>query len=394
MLTKLLDVIESISDTYQFESPEEQVVFLNTSDIYDGKIVNRITEKAKNLPGQAKKKIQKGDILYSEIRPANKRYAYVDENAENYVVSTKLMVLRVKHSYSTKYIYQFLKAQTTLDYLQMQAESRSGTFPQITYDVIAMMQIDIPPIDTQKEIAHILGTLDDKIELNRRMNKTLEEIAQALFKHWFIDFEFPNAEGKPYKSSGGAMIDSELGPIPQGWKVGKLSDEFDITMGQSPPGDTYNTIGEGLPFYQGNADFDFRFPKNRVYCTMPKRLAHDGDTLISVRAPVGDINMSKGECCIGRGLSAVRHKSKSKSYTFYAMLTLNDRFNEFDKEGTVFGCINKEDFNSILWIGALNDIVTLFNGYINFVDGRIENNTTNIYKLEDIKELLIYLLVA
>lgn len=89
---------------------------------------------------------------------------------------------------------------------------------------LSNLMVPYPPLETQKEIAHILGTLDDKIELNRKMNKTLEEIAQTLFKHWFIDFEFSNAEGKPYKSSGGEMIDSELGLIPKGWRVGKAKD--------------------------------------------------------------------------------------------------------------------------------------------------------------------------
>ncbi|MCB5284732.1 MAG: restriction endonuclease subunit S [Candidatus Cloacimonetes bacterium] len=227
MLVKLREVIDSVSDTYKFTSPDEIAIFLNTSDIYDGYVINRVSMPAKNLPGQAKKRIRKNDILYSEIRPKNKRFAYVNDECSKYVVSTKLMVLRVRQLYDTRYIYQYLKSQTTIDYLQAQAESRSGTFPQITFDVIGEIEINIPPIETQKEIAQVLGTLDDKIELNRRMNKTLEEIAQALFKHWFIDFEFPNEEGKPYKTSGGEMVDSELGLVPKGWRLGQLKELVD-----------------------------------------------------------------------------------------------------------------------------------------------------------------------
>ena len=101
------------------------------------------------------------------------------------------------------------------------------------------------------------------------MNTTLEAIGQAIFKHWFVDFEFPNEEGKPYKSSGGEMVETEQGEVPVGWRFGTLGDICDITLGQSPPGKNYNETWEGMPFYQGNRDFGFRFPARRVYCPAP-----------------------------------------------------------------------------------------------------------------------------
>src|SRR6185437_15207677 len=178
--------------------------------------------------------------------------------------------------------------------------------------------IPLPPIHEQRAIAHILGTLDDKIELNRRMNETLEAMARALFKSWFVDFDPVRAKAEGRDTGLPKHIadlfpdsfeDSELGEVPKGWTVGCVDDEFDLTMGQSPPGSTYNDVAKGLPFYQGRTDFGFRFPTRRVYCTAPTRLAKMGDTLVSVRAPVGDINMAAEDCAIGRGVAAVRHKS-------------------------------------------------------------------------------------
>lgn len=128
--------------------------------------------------------------------------------------------LVIKDGFDPLFIYYLLLAN--IDYLKSNANG--STFQELSGSVLKNLEFRIPSLETQKEIAHILGTLDDKIELNRRMNKTLEDIAQALFKHWFIDFEFPNEEGKPYKSSGGEMVDSELGPIPKGWKVGRIGD--------------------------------------------------------------------------------------------------------------------------------------------------------------------------
>jgi len=239
--TTLGKICEPISETYDF-TDRSNVIFLNTGDILDNRFLHNNLSNVAGLPGQAKKKIQFNDILFSEIRPQNKRFALVNfENTEKYVVSTKLMVIRAKQDVSPSYLYLILTSREALDYFQILAESRSGTFPQITFDTIAHYKIRLPPPPEQKAIAHILGTLDDKIELNRRMNKTLEEIARAIFKSWFVDFEFPfdftqgrpNEKGKPYKSSGGEMIDSELGKIPKGWKVDNLGNILELAYGKA-----------------------------------------------------------------------------------------------------------------------------------------------------------------
>ena len=145
-----------------------------------------------------------------------------------------------------------------------------------------------------------------------------------------------------------AFQDSLLGEIPEGWEVATVGEEFNLTMGQSPPGSTYNEDGDGLPFYQGRKDFGFRYPTRRVYCNAPTRLAKKDDTLVSVRAPVGDINMVEEKCCIGRGVAVIRHKTGSRSYTYYAMQFLREDFALYEAEGTVFGAINKTGFQTLL----------------------------------------------
>lgn len=188
-----------------------------------------------NWPGQAKKSIHKDDILFSEIRPANGRWAYIDEEADDFVVSTKLMVIRAKKDrLLPKFLYQFLTSPNVTSYLQHLAESRSGTFPQITFDQIASLEIPLPSLSEQKVIAHVIETLDDKIELNRRMNATLEAMARALFQSWFVDFDPIRAKLDGRKPTGldadtAALFpahfqDSPLGHIPQGWTAGRIGD--------------------------------------------------------------------------------------------------------------------------------------------------------------------------
>ena len=232
---KLGDILTSISETISRE--QQTAIFLNTSDISEGKFLHKKSSVVQELPGQAKKKIKNGDILFSEIRPKNKRYAVVNvSNPNDYVVSTKLMVLRIKapSKYYLQYIYQKLISQKMLHQINEIAESRSGTFPQITFDAIKNIELNLPSLEEQKRIADILTSLDDKIELNNQMNQTLEEIASLLYKRWFVDFEFPDDKGNPYKSSGGEMVDSELGMIPKGWEVKELGEVLEISSGNRP----------------------------------------------------------------------------------------------------------------------------------------------------------------
>lgn len=210
---RLGDLCDSISNTYRGKA--QNVVLINTSDVLEGKCLNHRKEPNKNLKGQFKKTFQQGDILYSEIRPSNKRFAYIDFDATDYIASTKLMVLRANEKIRPLYLYYILQSQVVIDELQMLAESRSGTFPQITFSELSLLTTELPDIDSQDKIINILKSLDDKIELNRRINANLEAQAQALFRSWFVDFE-------PFRD--GPFVDSELGKIPQGWKVAELGD--------------------------------------------------------------------------------------------------------------------------------------------------------------------------
>jgi len=269
---------------------------------------------------------------------------------------------------------------------------------------IPNFELPIPPFSEQRAIARVLGALDNKIELNRRMIETLEAMARAIFKSWFVDFDpvRAKAEGRQPFGMGAATAalfpnsfqNFPLGKIPKGWQVGNVSDEFSLTMGQSPPGNTYNEVGEGTPFFQGRTDFGFRYPTERVYCTAPTRFANAGDTLVSVRAPVGDINMAAVKCSVGRGVAALRHKSGSRSFTYYTMKTLQHEFARFEAEGTVFGSISKEGFAGISWIVPPKSLVEGFERLAFPLDQAIENAENESMTLADIRDALLPKLIS
>lgn len=230
------DLCDTISDTYKRN--DEEVILINTSDVLDGNVLNHKAVKNKNLKGQFKKTFRHNDILYSEIRPANKRFAFVDfDNTEKYIASTKLMVLRAHEDVVLpQYLFAILKSQKVIETLQHLAETRSGTFPQITFSSeLAPMNVMLPDIVTQKQIIAILSVIECKIKLNNKINANLEQQAQAIFKSWFVDFE-------PFDE---IMINSPMNyQVPQSLKIVQISEiPHILETGKRPKG---GAVSEGI----------------------------------------------------------------------------------------------------------------------------------------------------
>lgn len=218
------EAVKSVSITHKFNKSE--LIFLNTSDILNGEILSSKYMKVEDLKGQAKKTIRNGDILFSEIRPKNRRFAFVDvNNPDDYIVSTKLMVLRNNNPYIIqRYFYYFVTSEKLLSYLQMRAESRIGSFPQITFDLMAPLTLDLPSLEEQKIVIHKLDTFDSAIKNNNHLIESLEKYIQLLFHKWFVDFNFPNENGEPYKDSGGEMVEVDGKMIPKGWSLIRVNE--------------------------------------------------------------------------------------------------------------------------------------------------------------------------
>lgn len=274
-------------------------------------------------------------------------------------------------------------------------------------DRLRSLEIPVLPVEEQQSIAKTISALDDKIELNRRMNETLEGMAQAIFRDWFVDFgpvrRKAAGETDAVAIMGGLTPDparaaqlAALFPdgfgddgLPDGWAAAQFGSEFDLTMGQSPPGDTYNDTQDGLPFFQGRTDFGFRYPENRKYCSAPSRIANADDTLISVRAPVGDLNMAWEKCCIGRGVAAARHKSGSVSYTFYWLRALQPELQLYEHTGTVFGAINRKQFEKLPVIRPDLALIAEFERIAGPMDQKIRQATLEQRSLAETRDYLL-----
>ena len=173
------------------------------------------------------------------------------------------------------------------------------------------------------------------------------------------------------------------------WVPGVLSDIAIVTMGQSPKGDTYNEDGVGTVFFQGRTEFGFRFPTRRLFTTDPKRMAQTNDALMSVRAPVGDMNVAYEDCCVGRGIAAIRSKDGHQSFVLYTMFDLREELNVFNGEGTVFGSINRDALNSMPISIPPKKVLDEFEAIVAPMDAAIRNNYDEICRLEAIRNSLL-----
>ena len=237
--------------------------------------------------------------------------------------------------------------------------------PGLSVKTLGKQVVKVPPLTIQNKIVSILAALDTKIEDNEKINKNLEQQAQTIYQQMFID--------NPYSD----------------WIEGSLSDIADITMGQSPSGSSYNEDGIGTIFFQGRAEFGFRFPTIRLYTTEPKRMACANDTLMSARAPVGDINVAHTDCCIGRGLAAIHSKTNHQSFVLYTMYSLKKQLDVFNGEGTVFGSINRNSLNDMPILIPSDEAINEFERIVAPMDAAIRNNYDEVCHLQAVRDSLL-----
>ncbi len=323
---QLGDLCNSISNTYRGKA--QNVVLINTSDVLEGKCLNHHKEPNENIKGQFKKTFQKGDILYSEIRPSNKRFAYIDFDAIDYIASTKLMVLRANEKIRPLYLFYILQSQSVIDELQMLAESRSGTFPQITFSELSLLTTALPDIESQDKIINILKSLDDKIELNRRINANLEAQAQALFQSWFVENS------------------SQLG----NYQIKSLTDIAQylngLAMQKFPPESTQNSLPvlKIKELGQGQCDTS----SDRCSTSIkPEYIINDGDVIFSWSGTLIVDVWCGGKCGLNQHLFKVTSDNYPKWFIFYWTKHHLDKFIRIAKDKAVtMGHIKRCDLES------------------------------------------------
>ncbi|MGJ7034668.1 restriction endonuclease subunit S [Anoxybacillus eryuanensis] len=368
-------------------------------------------------------KFKNGDTLFARITPCleNGKTAYVDilEDDEVAFGSTEFIVFRAKEGITdSKFVY-YLTISPEFRNIAIKSMTGSSGRQRVQNDVLANTIINLPPLQEQKRIAHLLSVIDDKIELNNEMNKTLEEIAQAIFQRWFVDFEFPNANGEPYKSSGGKLVESELGMIPKRWRVGNFREITESVLGgdwgkESPQGnyikEVYCLRGTDIP--EISIGKEGSLPKRYILEKNHKnKKLNNGDLVVEISGGsptqstgrityVNEEVLSKFDADIVctnfcRAISLV-NKNFTEFFYFYWKMLYDARV-FFQYENGTTG-IKNLDINTFLDKYAIvipdNKTIESFHNIISVLLKKIQENGTENKKLSTIRDTLLPKLIS
>lgn len=306
--------------------------------------------------------VRTGQFAYGPVTSRNGEkisIAYLDSN--DCIISSSYTVFEVtkKEELDSEYLMLWFSRPEFDRYARYKSH---GSVREIfDWNELCMVELPVPAIEEQRNIVKAYKAITDRIALKKQINDNLEAQAYAIYKETI---------GKREKDA-------------------KLSDIANITMGTSPEGESFNPDGNGSVFYQGRTDFGFRFPTVRLFTTEPKRFADKNDILMSVRAPVGDINIAKEDCAIGRGLAALKPKDGNYSFLYYTMMALNFELKKFNDEGTVFGSITKDDLYELQVVSASPEIRAIFERQVAPIDKVISDNETEIEQLLGMKSIIL-----
>ncbi|GJH27993.1 MULTISPECIES: restriction endonuclease subunit S [Caballeronia] len=281
-------------------------------------------------------RLAKGDIVYGR-RGDIGRKALVSEREAGWLCGTGCLRITVGHQTDSRFLFYRLGHPGTVSALRNRAVG--STLPNLNTTILREVELTVPSLETQRQIAGILGAYDDLIEVHQRRIAVLEEMARGLFQ----SFVTGPLGSLPHAAGGSAAT-----VTPAGWQIVPLGNVADLIMGQSPSSELLNKDGNGLPFHQGVTDFGALFLCKRVFCTPPnrKKVAVAGDILFSVRAPVGRINWATEDVVLGRGVCSIRSKTGSPSFLL-AHLRATFHATDLIGNGAIYKAVGRDDIERI-----------------------------------------------
>jgi len=352
-------------------------------------------------------KFRNGDTLLAKITPCleNGKTAYVDilEDDEVAFGSSEFIVLRKNENSDSKYIYYLARSPWFRERAISCMEGTSGR-KRVNEGSLKRQEILVPSIGEQQKIASVLSALDDKIELNNKINAELEAMAKTLYDYWFVQFEFPNADGKPYKSSGGKMVYNETlkREIPEGWEVKRLDEvENNIITGKTPSTSKEEYFGGNIPFVTID---DIRkqlfiFKSERTLTKLgadsqKSKYLEYGDISVSCIGTVGVIGIVGTLCQTNQQINSI---TKLEPYNRYYLLNALKLYFEFNssaaKQGAVLANMNKAEFEAIPIIDAPVNLKKLYLQNVIHVYSKIENNLKQNQELAALRDWLLPMLM-
>ena len=346
------------------QSTGDGVPIIKVNNIISGlESINDLDTTSREISEKYSRTILRGGELIVSVVGTIGKTAIVPENFAGCNLVRAVALLDIEDKIISKWVKYYLDSPYGKDYISQNL----NTTVQPTLNIKSLTNMPIPFYDTEymEKTIDLLSEIDDKITLNNKINENLEQQAQALYREMFLE------------NQNITTVTKTLNSIAV------------ITMGQSPSGKSYNEDGIGEVFYQGRAEFGTRFPTRRLFTTEPKRMAEAGDVLLSVRAPVGDLNVAYEKCCIGRGLAAVHSKIGNNSFILYTMMASKPHFDVFNGEGTVFGSVNRESLNTMPIKVPSMEMIVEFENMAHPIDEMIRIRYEENCRLEILRNTLL-----
>jgi type I restriction enzyme S subunit len=285
-----------------------------------------------------------------------------------------LVAFPASDEFDTKFLFYLLHNTKLSRYAGGAAQ------PLVTQTVLKQVEVEVPPLPTQRRIASILSAYDELIENNQRRIKILEEMARSLYREWFAHFRFPGHDKVN-------MVPSPLGPIPQGWEVKKLGELATVTMGLSPKGDTYNDEEDGTPLVNGPVEFGDRFTKRAKWTTEPTKFCKEGDLVVCVRgSTTGKYVKSDGVYCLGRGVCGI----SSKYQCFIDLLFENELPTLLGQtSGSTFPSWTGPQLKSHPLLSPPPEVLARFDGFVKPMSAAVLKYSRQIQNLRRTRDLLL-----
>lgn len=336
--------------------------------------------------------LKEGDIVFSRVGSVD-RCTYVSAKEDGWLFSGRCLRVRFNENANAKYVSFYFRQKFFKE--MMLNISVGATMPSLNTSLMANIPLYLPKKETQKKIAKVLSSLDSKIELNNRINTELEAMAKTIYDYWFVQFDFPDQNGKPYKASGGKMVWNEelKRAIPEGWEVKDLHEIAKCIMGQSPKGESYNQDGIGIPLLNGPADYENGALKGRTFTTEPKRLCQMNDLVLCIRATIGNLVYSEQEFCLGRGVAAVRPMNNRLSELIYFLLIQEIERFKVQATGSIIVGITKDDLIESKCLIPSDDLINSFHNLIKPQFDKVRINIKENQKLAELRDWLLPMLM-
>ncbi len=395
------EIVEINASSIKSSEKIDEILYLDTANITENRIDTLQRFALEKAPSRAQRKVKDNTIIFSTVRPNQNHFGIMKNPAANLIVSSGFATLDIKKTdeFNADYLYYNLTQPFILNYLQTVAQNQVSSYPSINPSDLANLNLSFPPFPEQKKIASVLSTLDEKIALNNRISAKLEQMAKRLYDYWFVQFDFPNSDGKPYKSSGGKMVyNAELKrEIPEGWEVGNLYEIADYINGLACQNFRPKVYEESLPVIKiREMNEGITKDTEQVSINIPEKYKiNNGDILFSWSATLEVMVWNGGKGGLNQHIFKVMPKNYFSHEYVYQQL---DRYVvNFQKQAearkTTMGHITSEHINQSRVVLPPEETVQVFTQKVKTLSKMQSNLKAENLKLASLRDRLLPLLM-